>query len=1106
MGMVTFTNSPCIYSAMNRFQLSGYAFVFTILLSLGIGNVWAQKPEVIAISKRRASTEETITLVGSGFGTNAANIVVNFGAVRGQVTSIANTLLEVTVPAGATHQPVSVTDLTSGLTGYSSKPFSLKFNGATPYNATFGTQVNFDGGAGLYDICLCDFDNDMKTDVIAANRTSTSVTLLRNTTATPGGTVSFARTTIPIFAPSLHVTCGDLNGDGKKDVVIIDDLSTKVIFFRNTSPGPGTITFAQTSISITNHTDNVMPEIVDLDRDGKPEVVISDQTPKGANGQFSILRNLSTTSALVFDTPLEIKVPGISSDDIVAADLNGDQLPEIITNQYQLATSNLYIFENQSTPGSLAFAAPQTLAIGGTVKRIHVSDLDGDDNPDIAVTQLTVASISIFRNTSSGGTISFASAVPVSTDFTPWGLDMADVDGDGKTDIVTASNTSKNLTLLQNSSTPGSLSFVRHSLATTFNNRGVRIGDMDGDSKPDIVFTDDGSAVTPAIPKISVLRNTHCVKPVITPEEATLSLCSSKLPFQLNATMSRGSSYQWIKDGSPHGSCTLNQNTLNITDAGVYQVKILQEGSSCGNESGCAQASEPITITTAAVAMPGDPTPTANGPSNDPVCAGSTLQLALTDVGGGAQYQWRGPNGFTAVGTSPTLPNFQPENSGRYYVDVVIGTCIARTESVVVESIEIPSFQISTTGADILCFNGDDKTLSVVPALGGFNYEWYKDGTLLVAGPTTYNVTAVPASSGSYKVRATYSGCTTVETPAKEIYVSTIVPTAAFNVSPGTTACANQEITFTNQSTFDNNLTPVYLWTFGDGNTSTETSPTHIYATDGSFNYSLQVSYKDNTCPSTLSGSISITPAPAVSITNPDNTFEICEGESLILQASGTFTDYVWSTGETTASIEVDKEGNYSLRVTSGSCQLTAYRTVTLKPAPLILVTASAVKINEGETTQLSASGVNSYLWEPAELVDNVSSASPVAGPLTQTTTFTVTGSDGGDCEGRATITIQVLGEAIVNKLKPGNFFSPDGQGTPESEFWQVENILDYPQCRVTIYDDKGVKVFDSKPYLNEWDGTFNGKKLPDGVYFYIIRCEGEESSPRSGSITILRR
>jgi gliding motility-associated-like protein len=47
--------------------------------------------------------------------------------------------------------------------------------------------------------------------------------------------------------------------------------------------------------------------------------------------------------------------------------------------------------------------------------------------------------------------------------------------------------------------------------------------------------------------------------------------------------------------------------------------------------------------------------------------------------------------------------------------------------------------------------------------------------------------------------------------------------------------------------------------------------------------------------------------------------------------------------------------------------------------------------------------------------------------------------------------------------------------------------------------------VHDAKPYLNNWDGTFNGRSLPDGVYYFIIKCEGETNKPKTGSITLLR-
>ena len=100
---------------------------------------------------------------------------------------------------------------------------------------------------------------------------------------------------------------------------------------------------------------------------------------------------------------------------------------------------------------------------------------------------------------------------------------------------------------------------------------------------------------------------------------------------------------------------------------------------------------------------------------------------------------------------------------------------------------------------------------------------------------------------------------------------------------------------------------------------------------------------------------------------------------------------------------------------------------------------------------------------------------------------------------------MSVIGEAIVGKLGPSIFFSPNGD--TKNDLWTVDKIEQFPQCSITIYDDKGVKVFEGKPYLNNWDGTFKGggKPMPDGVYQYIIRCDGEENKPRKGSITLLR-
>jgi gliding motility-associated-like protein len=117
---------------------------------------------------------------------------------------------------------------------------------------------------------------------------------------------------------------------------------------------------------------------------------------------------------------------------------------------------------------------------------------------------------------------------------------------------------------------------------------------------------------------------------------------------------------------------------------------------------------------------------------------------------------------------------------------------------------------------------------------------------------------------------------------------------------------------------------------------------------------------------------------------------------------------------------------------------------------------------------------------------------------------YTVSGTDSNGCSGQAVIQVTVKGDIIVNKLTPSKFFSPEN-GDGINNYWLVGNILTYPQCGVAVYDDKGIKVFEAKPYLEDWDGMYKGNPLPDGVYYYVIRCDGEEKTPKSGSITLLR-
>src|SRR5690606_41624304 len=115
------------------------------------------------------------------------------------------------------YENIVVTDLNSGLSAESDVPFLLSFGGAHGIIAgNLEGQIDFQSESGLYDICMCDFDNDGRNDIATANNNASQINLFANTTALPGvGNITFHRLSFLLGALSIHARCGDLDGDGK---------------------------------------------------------------------------------------------------------------------------------------------------------------------------------------------------------------------------------------------------------------------------------------------------------------------------------------------------------------------------------------------------------------------------------------------------------------------------------------------------------------------------------------------------------------------------------------------------------------------------------------------------------------------------------------------------------------------------------------------------------------------------------------------------------------------------------------------------------------------------------------------------------------------------
>jgi hypothetical protein len=219
--------------------------------------------------------------------------------------------------------------------------------------------------------------------------------------------------------------------------------------------------------------------------------------------------------------------------------------------------------------------------------------------------------------------------------------------------------------------------------------------------------------------------------------------------------------------------------------------------------------------------------------------------------------------------------------------------------------------------------------------LYGLTYLWN-------TGSTEPVITVTPGTSTEYTVTLTNGSCTQVRNITVNV-TSKVNPT--FNpilpICSGATA-------------------PVLQTTSTNGISGTWTPPVVSNTESGTYNFTPGPGICAN------AGSLEIivneSPVAAVSSAAP-----ICAGESAELTATGGVS-YAWSTGDSTATIQVNPSAttNYTVTVTgSNSCTASASTTVTVKPIPSAPSAGSNSPITEGNSINLTASPVSgaTYTW-----------------------------------------------------------------------------------------------------------------------------------------------
>lgn len=237
----------------------------------------------------------------------------------------------------------------------------------------------------------------------------------------------------------------------------------------------------------------------------------------------------------------------------------------------------------------------------------------------------------------------------------------------------------------------------------------------------------------------------------------------------------------------------------------------------------------------------------------------------------------------------------------------------------------------------------------------------------------------------------------------------------------------------------------------------------------------------------------------------------ICAGSTLILEGiPGDVVQWEPSTYLSNQTIsnpvalEITDSISYIYTVTETKSEFGCYDTDTLVvnvlPVYGISLPPDTVGL-EGQLVQLEATTdgtFNEWEWIPSSGLDAATIPNPTV-TLQTTTTYVVLGTNDYGCIESDSILVEVVEDLVVY-----NVFSPNNDMI--NDFFEIENASAFPDILVEVYNRWGTKLFSSDGYSDEkrWDGTYNGKEVPVGTYYYVI-IPYSDAEPITGNVTIIR-
>jgi gliding motility-associated-like protein len=742
-------------------------------------------PTVTSFSPTSATVGTQVIITGTGFNTTRSNNIVYFGPTTAVVSAATATSLTVTVPPGATNANIVVLNTTNSLIGMSNDYFIPLYSPARSdiKSTDYAPRVSLAGLKGAYTVAVGDLDGDGKPDLaVGCNTNQNKITVYRNTSSSNiiNGTSFASGVDYIVGAFPQSISIGDLDGDGKLDIVACNSNSNSISVLKNTSSS-GTISASSfaTKVDFTCGSFPLNAAIKDLDLDGKPEISV---TNKNSNS-ISVFKN-TTTPGVINTTSFAPKVDfttGSQPITVVFADIDSDNKPDMVCTNG--ASGNISVFKNISTQGIISsntFDTRIDFTVGTNPRIATFVDVDNDSKLDLVVTNNGSSSFSVLKNNSTAGTItstSFAAKVDFTTGGSPYAISTGDINGDGKIDIAVTNSTNNTFSLFKNTGTNGTInssSFAaKVDFPTIYNTYSVIIADLDLEGKPEIIYTNYSD--TDLTQDISILKfNNFDVLGTLSSFTACLGSPSAAQTLTIqgdnlsaNIVVAALTGYEYSLDGTNYSSTATIVPISGSVAATTLYVRLT--GATAGSPSGnISISSTNATTVTVAVAGTVNTLPTITlGSISSGLVSSTSFNIPYTATTGS-------PNSYSvAVGTN-ALSSFTPivnasftGTSGNLAVAIPANSALGTYDFNV-------SVKNTTTGCTSTVYPVSFSINPPPPTITSFSPMTGEVGSTVTITGTNFNATAANNTVYFGSVKATITAATTtsltVTVPKSSVY------------------------------------------------------------------------------------------------------------------------------------------------------------------------------------------------------------------------------------------------------------------------------------------------------------------------------------------------